>query len=368
MTDTAVSAESLSAGYSGKAVINNINITVEKGSILTLIGPNGAGKSTVLKTICRQLSPVSGKVFIGSQELRSFNSRELAKKMSVLLTQKVNSPLMTCREAVETGRYPYTGTMGVLSPEDRRKVDEALEMAGVSDLADRDIDKLSDGQRQRVLLARAICQEAGILILDEPATFLDIRYKLELMKLLKELAEKRGTCIIMSLHELELAQKVSDKVLCIKKGLPDRYGVPEDIFSSGYIETLYSTEKGRYCPLYGSLELSPADGSPEIFVIGGNGEGINVYRRLQRKGIPFAAGIIHTNDTDFPVAQALASKVICETPFEEISELNYHEAVDIMDKCRNVICAVSKFGTMNKRNKDLALKAEQDGKLVSDMI
>ena len=158
MSDIVLFASDLTVGYSGRAVLNNINIKAEKGKILTIIGPNGAGKTTVLKTLCRQLSPVGGTVFIGREDIASFRSRELARKMYVLLTNKVGTQLMTCREAVETGRFPYTGALGIIGEEDRKKVDDALEMVGASQFADKELDKLSDGQRQRVLLARAICQ------------------------------------------------------------------------------------------------------------------------------------------------------------------------------------------------------------------
>ena len=367
MNDAVLSAKGLSVGYTGKAVLSGIEITAERGKILTLIGPNGAGKSTLLKTLCRQLEPVGGTVFIGKDDISRMKSRDLAKNMAVLLTQKVKTQLMTCREAVETGRFPYVGALAVMGDEDRKKVDEALEMVGASEFADKDIDKLSDGQRQRVLLARAICQEPDILILDEPATFLDIRYKLELMALLKKLASERGVSIIMSLHELELAQKVSDMILCIKCDSPDRYGTPEEIFSGGYIEKLYGTEEGRFCEYYGSVELSAAEGEPEVFVIGGGGKGLGIYRQLQRKGIPFAVGVLHENDIEFPAAKSLASEVITESAFEPVSVEKVSDAMAVMDKCRYVLCSNHRFGTMNKGNADLLEKAENCGKLIKDV-
>lgn len=367
MSDVILSTEKLSAGYSGRAVVGGIEIKAEKGEILTLIGPNGAGKSTILKTLCRQLEPVGGAVYIGREDIASFRSRELAKEMAVLLTQKVRTQLMTCREAVETGRFPYVGALGIIGEEDRKKVDEALEMVGASQLADRDMDKLSDGQRQRILLARAICQEPRILILDEPATFLDIRYKLELMALLKRLASERGVCIIMSLHELELAQKVSDRILCIKGDTPERYGTPEEIFSGGYIGELYETEEGRFCEYYGSVELSAVRGEPAVFVIGGGGSGISTYRLLQRKNIPFAAGVIHENDIEYPVAKALASVIVTEDAFEPVSEEKAAAAKAVIDKCRYVMCTADSFGTMNRRNAELAEYGESCGKMIKDV-
>ena len=140
---------------------------------------------------------------------------------------------------VATGRYPYTGWFGVLSKEDERIVDEVMELTHITDICGQEFERISDGQRQRVMLARAICQEPEIVVLDEPTSYLDIKYKLEFLLLLQEMREKRGLTVIMSLHELELAKIVSDKILCLKGEYVERYGTPEEIFESDFIERLY---------------------------------------------------------------------------------------------------------------------------------
>ena len=347
MAENILRAEELSVGYGKKVVVSGVELTAERGKILTLIGPNGAGKSTVLKTICRQLEPLGGAVYIGKNRLDELKVDTLAKSVSVLLTGRVKTEFMRCRDVVEMGRYPYTGKLGILSSDDRKKADEAMAIVGVAGLADCDFDSISDGQRQRVLLAGAICREPEILILDEPTTFLDIRYKLSLMTLLKRLAAEKNVAVIMSLHELELAQRVSDNILCIRENSPDRYGTPEEIFSGGYISRLYGVSESSFCEAYGSSELEKLEGKPEVFVIGGGGSGISVYRKLRRWGIPFTAGIIHENDIEYPVAAALAADVITERAFEPVSEANVRKAIEIMGSCRSVICAISHFGTMN---------------------
>ena len=233
------STKNMCVGYDQRPLIKDIEITLQKGEILSLIGPNGAGKSTVLKSIAGQLKLLGGTVCLGEVNLLAMKASDLAKKMSVLFTEKIRAELKTCRDVVATGRYPYTGWFGVLSGEDERIVDEVMELTHITELGGQDFDKVSDGQKQRVMLARAICQEPEIVILDEPTSYLDIKYKLEFLSILQEMRVKKGLTVIMSLHELELAKIVSDKILCLKGEYVLRYGTPDDVFTSDFIERLF---------------------------------------------------------------------------------------------------------------------------------
>ena len=291
------------------------------------------------------------------------SNKEVSQKLAVVLTERMRPELMTCEDIVATGRYPYTGTLGILSAEDKAKVRKAMETVHAWDLKDRDFTAISDGQRQRILLARAICQEPEIIVLDEPTSFLDIRHKLELLTILKQMVLDHQLTVIMSLHELDLAQKVSDKVICIHGEYIEKYGAPEEIFTSEYIRNLYGITRGSYNAAFGCVEMEAPKGTPQVFVIGGNGSGIPVYRKLQRQGIPFAAGVLHTNDVDYQVAGALADKVISEQPFECISQNACDQAVEIMRQCKEVICPLKDFGTMNARNRELLQLAEELGLL-----
>ena len=364
MSEYFVYTDKMTVGYNGVPLIKDIEIRLKKGEILTLIGPNGAGKSTILKSITRQLSLVAGTVYIDQKSIKEMSEKDTAKKMAVVLTERIKPELMTCEDVVNTGRYPYTGRLGILSEEDHQKVREAMELVHASELADCDFSAISDGQRQRVLLARAICQEPEIIILDEPTSFLDIRHKLELLTILKDMVQQKNVAVIMSLHELDLAQKISDQVICVHGSRIERYGEPEDIFTSDYIKNLYGVTKGSYNAAFGCLELEPAKGEPEVFVIGGNGSGIPIFRKLQRKGIPFAAGVLHENDVDCQVAKALASEVIIEKAFCEISEETYQKARSVMLKCKKVICCIQEYGPMNERNRLLAEEARKNGNCV----
>lgn len=359
--------DQLTVGYDGKPLIREINIQLKKGEILTLIGPNGAGKSTILKSITRQLATISGTVYLDKQLMSQMSNKEVSQKLAVVLTERMRPELMTCEDIVATGRYPYTGTLGILSAEDKVKVKEAMETVHAWDLKDRDFTAISDGQRQRILLARAICQEPEIIVLDEPTSFLDIRHKLELLTILKQMVLDNQLTVIMSLHELDLAQKVSDKVICVHGEHIEKYGAPEEIFTSDYIRNLYGITRGSYNAAFGCVEMEPPKGTSQIFVIGGNGSGIPIYRKLQRQGIPFAAGVLHTNDVDYQVASALAAQVVAEKPFECISQKNYENAAELMKQCQKVICPLKEFGTMNAANKELLNLARKLGILVKDI-
>lgn len=214
-----------------------------------------------------------------------------------------------------------------------------MELVHAEDLAPCDFSQISDGQRQRILLARALCQEPEVIVLDEPTSFLDIRHKLELLSILKDMVRKRQLAVIMSLHELDLVQKISDYVVCVHKGSIERCGTPEEIFTPAYVRELYEIERGSFNTAFGSLEMERVCGMPEIFVIGGGGSGISMYRKLQRRGIPFAAGVLHENDLDYPVAKALAVHVIAEKSFEPISDAAFSQACDWVEKCGSVISA-----------------------------
>lgn len=355
-------AEKISVGYRKHSLIENIEISLKKGEILTLIGPNGAGKSTVLKSIVRQLALISGTIYLDKQNMVDISGKELSKKMAVVLTEKLRTEKMTCEDVVATGRYPYTGQFGILSQADDKTVKEAMELVRVTAIKDKDFTYISDGQRQRVMLARAICQEPEIIVLDEPTSYLDIRYKLEFLSILQEMRKKRKLTVIMSLHELELAAKVSDKILCINGMSVERFGRPEEVFEPGYITKLFSISSGSFDEENGNMELEAVKGDVKVFVIAGGGTGRNVYRRLQRQGTAFVTGILFKNDLDYPIASALAVEVIAAESFELISDAQLEVAKKRLGICERVICCKERFGTLELANQKLLDYARECGK------
>ena len=355
--------EDLSVGYNGNTLIRNIDIRIKAGEILTLIGPNGSGKSTILKSITRHLAAIRGDSYIADASVKGMSYRELSRKLAVVLTERIKGELLTCWDVVATGRYPYTNTLGLLSQEDRDKVWASLEKVHAAELADRDFNAISDGQRQRILLARAICQEPEIIVLDEPTSFLDIRHKLELLSILRSMAKEKGITVIMSLHEIDFAQKISDKIMCVHGDHIEHFGTPDEIFRPEIIDKLYGLTGGTYNITFGSVEMPRPAGEAKTFVISGCGTGVDTFRRLQKENRPFYAGILYENDVDCQVARSLAAEVITEQPFMPISDGAYDRALELMKTCDTVICTGVPIGETNARMAELIGQAKEWGLL-----
>ena len=356
--------EHMDVGYDGVPLLRDVEIGVRRGEILTLIGPNGSGKSTILKSMIRQLRLLAGVVVLDGHTMAAMKEGEIAKKMAILMTERLRAELMTGEDVVSTGRYPYTGRLGILTKADREKVREAIALVHGEEFANRPFAQLSDGQRQRLLLARAVCQEPEVIVLDEPTSFLDVKHKLELLEILKRLVRERNVAVVMSLHELDLAQKISDRVVSVTKDGVDRCDTPENIFQSAYIEALYGMESGSYNALFGSLEMARVWGEPRVFVIGGGGNGISVYRALQRRSVPFAAGVLAENDVDYWVARALAVETVSVPAFAPMDEEAVAKASVLILKCDHVVCCLDTFGELNQGNRSLRDEAQRQGKLL----
>lgn len=353
----------LTVGYDRIPLIKNINLSVRPGEILTLIGPNGSGKSTILKTITKQLKTIGGSVFLGKESMQELTDREISRQLSMVMTERIHTELLSGRDVVATGRYPYTGRLGILSDKDWEKVDEAIALVHAGEVQQQDFRKISDGQRQRLMLARAICQDTQILVLDEPTSYLDMGFKLDILANIRMLARKKKLAIIMSLHELDLAQKISDTIACVKEDRIDRIGTPEEIFTGDYVQQLYGVQACNFDPQTGQMFLDKPRGKPRVFVIGGGGAGIAVYNRLQRENIPFAVGILQENDVEFATAKALATQVISMEAFAPITEEKVIRAKQQIDCCERCICAVKQFGLYNEANRKLLEYARQAGKI-----
>ena len=248
--------QDLAIGY-GTPLLRDIALRAERGKVLALIGPNGAGKSTLLKTLAGHLTAQGGAVLLDGQTLTAYTPHARARKLALMLPHTARTELATCFDVAAAGRYPYTGRLGILSDADRRAVHEALTLVQAEALADRDFTKISDGQRQRVLLARAVCQQPEILLLDEPTSFLDVKGKAELMGILQTLAHEKNVAIIVTLHELELAQKLADAVVCVAPQGVSGVLTPQEAFTRENICQLFDLTVVQYAALFGDAEAKP---------------------------------------------------------------------------------------------------------------
>jgi len=251
--DKALNTINLEVGYSG-TVVKDLSIDIRPGEILALIGANGAGKSTVLKTITRQLNKLDGTIYINGKDEDKFKGEELSKILSMVTTQKVHPELMSAREVVATGRYPYTGMLGILSPDDYKKVDEAIKLVDGCEIMDEDFSKLSDGQKQRIMLARAICQQPEIMVLDEPTSFLDIQFKIDILSIIKRMALEKNIAVIMSIHDLEFVEAIADKVIAIDEKRAAAVGKPNEILTSDIIGKIYHMDSKKATELVRGLK------------------------------------------------------------------------------------------------------------------
>lgn len=214
-----ISLSQLSVGYSlSHPVISDINLELRSGQLACLIGENGIGKSTLLKTLTGFLPKMKGSLLLGNRDIESFSQRELARQVSIVLTQKPDVQNLTIEEIIGLGRSPYTGFFGRLRAEDRKVVDDAIATMGIEKLRGRMIQTLSDGERQKVMIAKALAQETPIILLDEPTAFLDFPSKAETFQSLQRMAHERDKLILLSTHDLELAVRFADSLLEVKKG------------------------------------------------------------------------------------------------------------------------------------------------------
>ena len=214
-----ISLSQLSVGYSlSHPVISDINLELRSGQLACLIGENGIGKSTLLKTLTGFLPKLKGSLLLGDRDIESFSQRELARQVSIVLTQKPDVQNLTIEEIIGLGRSPYTGFFGRLRAEDRKVVDDAIATMGIEKLRGRMIQTLSDGERQKVMIAKALAQETPVILLDEPTAFLDFPSKAETFQSLQRMAHERDKLILLSTHDLELAVRFSDSLLEVKAG------------------------------------------------------------------------------------------------------------------------------------------------------
>lgn len=359
-----LSTDHLDVGYESRTVIEGVDIQALKGQTICLIGPNGAGKSTILRTLTGMLSPVNGCVYIGKDDVRRMKSSDRAKKLAVVLTEKLNLNMTSAYEVAAMGRIPYTGFFGRLSEEDKEIVEECLRTVGAWELRDRDYKSLSDGEKQKVMIARALAQRPELIVLDEPTSHLDIKHKIEVVRILNRLAIETGLTVILALHDIDIAVKFCQIVLMVKDGKIVAQGRPEDIVRRDTVDRLYGIEEGAfYDSILGSVEICN-EANPEIFVMAGAGCGIPVYRLVSRLGFGIATGILAQNDIDYVVASAMKLTVVSSRSFQPIGEEEIQKARRYMDGCRFVIDTGFPVGQENKENVELLQCAASCGKQI----
>ena len=255
-TSQSLKANHVLAGYDKKIIIDGIDISIPDNKISVIIGANACGKSTLLKTLARLIQPTSGEIVLDGKKISEIPPKQLARVLGLLPQSPVVPEGITVADLVGRGRFPYQSFLKGLGKKDYEAVEEALEIMGITDLANSCVDELSGGQRQRVWIAMALAQQTDILLLDEPTTYLDITYQVEILDLLTDLNRKRGTTIVMVLHDINLSARYADYIFALHKGTLIAEGAPSEIITEGLIKKVFDLD----C----SVIKDPVSGSPFI--------------------------------------------------------------------------------------------------------
>ncbi|MEV8360418.1 ABC transporter ATP-binding protein [Microbacterium sp. NPDC076895] len=255
-----LAAEGLALAYGERTVVSDLDLQIRTGAITTIVGANGCGKSTLLRAFARLLPPQAGRVVLDGREIHRTPTKQIAREIGLLPQNPIAPEGIAVADLVGRGRHPHQGMLARWSPRDYQVVAESLEATDIADLADRSVDELSGGQRQRVWIAMALAQETGILLLDEPTTFLDVAHQIEVLDLLTDLNRSRGTTIVMVLHDLNLAARYADELVAMKDGQIHACGAPDAVVTEDLVRDVFGMDS-RVIP-------DPVSGSPVVLPMG----------------------------------------------------------------------------------------------------
>ncbi|WP_411698448.1 ABC transporter ATP-binding protein [Conyzicola sp.] len=255
-----LTTDALVSGYGSTTIVDGVDLELPAGRITVIVGANACGKSTLLKTLARLIKPTSGAVVLDGKQISEVHTKQLARTLGLLPQQPIAPEGIAVADLVGRGRHPHQKLFRSWTTDDDRAVVEALEATGVADLADRSVDELSGGQRQKVWIAMALAQQTDILLLDEPTTFLDIAHQVEVLDLLTDLNRRQGTTIVIVLHDLNLAIRYADTLVAVKDGKVLAMGAPSEVVTSTLIEEVFG--------LRSTIITDPVSGKPMVTPLG----------------------------------------------------------------------------------------------------
>ena len=364
----------LKLSYATHPVLNGTEFMVERGDLVALLGANGAGKSTLLRCISRILKPSAGHIMLDGQELKQFGSKEAARLMAVVPQETAADFDFTVEDIVMMGRFPYLGRFQKEDYEDREIVRRSMEMTGVSHLADRSIAALSGGEKQRVVIARAVCQQPEVLLLDEPTANLDIGYQSMLLELAARLNREQGVTVIAAIHDINLAVHHFDRFILLSGGRVLAAGRAEEVITPENIQKSYGVPASTYRhPLHGVLQVSvvrgrapgeKANGGPVIHVIGGGEEALPALELLNQKGCRLSVGPVSAQDSGCRFAHFHSLPVIIVPPFTSMDSGHKEGHLALMRNSEAVVVPPIPFGEGNLPILEEVEKILKEGKPV----
>lgn len=325
-----LTADHLTIGYPRRTVARDLALTLEPGELVCLLGPNGAGKSTLMRTLAGMHPPLAGKVLLQGENVARLPARELAKRLSVVLTEHVDVGAISGRELVELGRYPYTDWMSRQTDRDRRAVRWALEAVDGLALAERSLHELSDGERQKMYIARALAQEPAVMMLDEPTAFLDLPRRVEIMHLLRTLARETRRAILLSTHDLDLALRNADRVWLLSKSGELHVGAPEDLVLNGAFEKAFAGAGAAFDVQSGAF-VTQIERRGAVSLVGEGVAALWTARALEREGYaiePLSDTVVRVMDAEGQAqwhARAGGVETDCASIYTLLAFLNKNE-------------------------------------------
>ena len=366
-----IQADGVEVGYGQASVLRGASLTVGAGEFVGLVGPNGSGKSTLLKAITRALPMRAGAVHLDGADLRRMSPRDVARQVAFVPQSEPTLFEFTVHEIVLMGRHPHLAGVRRETGVDLEIAARAMAAADILHLASRPITELSGGEHRRVLIARALAQEAPIMILDEPTAHLDISHQIEILARLRALADERSIAILAALHDLNLAAEFCTRIALLADGKIQASGAPETVMGAEQIEAVYGARVrvGRN-PATGKPFLMPAPApsgdatGARVHVFCGGGSGVAVMAELKRRGHLVTTGVLNRLDTDEDAATALGIDHVIEAPFSRIEPRARAECAALVERANVIVIAEAPIGHGNLANLEVALEAARAGKPV----
>ncbi len=370
MVKELLSVHHLTFAYSGDCVLQGVDFTLHRGTFLGIVGPNGSGKTTLLHLLARLLPLQEGIICFEGKEIWRYSHTEWAKKVAIVFQEIPTRVSLPCQEVIAMGRFPYLRRFAREGEEDERAVQWAMEMTETWQFAERDFGELSGGEKQRVMIARALAQKPTLLLLDEPTSHLDVLHQLEVMQILRAL-QREGITIIGIFHDPNVVAQWCQYALFLKGGRVLRFGTTEEVMRKEYLAELLEVEFIEHThplslrPFFTPLELRkrPSRGIT-VHLICGGGRGIPFVRKFLEAGFSLSVGIVNRFDSDEELAIQLRLPVVSEKPFSPFSEESLHHALHLARKAQWVFIVPTYWGRGNLLNLELARLLLLEGKRV----